>query len=156
MVFASWTLLVSCSGNGDRADAYRNFESNDITISAQANGQLVSFNVKDGLELSSGQDVGLIDTSQLYIQKRRLEASISTVRSKTMDVESEVAVYQEQKRNIEREYARVQNLQESEAATQKQVDDLKGQLDLVNRQLVAAETRLKKANAGILSEIEPL
>lgn len=149
-------LLASCSNNGDRADAYGNFESNEVTISAEANGKLVSFDVKDGAVFAAGQDVGLIDTSQLYIQKRRLEASISTVRSKTMDVGSEVAVYREQKRNIEREYTRVQNLLKSEAATQKQVDDLKGQLDLVNRQLVAAETRLNNANSGILGEIEPI
>jgi len=157
MGIASMTvLLAACSNNGDRADAYGNFESNEVTISAEANGKLLSFDVKDGAILTAGQDVGLIDTTQLFIQKRRLEASISTVRSKTMDVGSEVAVYQEQKRNIEREYVRIQNLMKSEAATQKQVDDMKGQLDLVNRQLVAAETRLSNANNGILGEIEPI
>lgn len=149
-------LLFSCSNNGDRADAYGNFESDEVTISAEANGRLVSFNIDEGLRLSKGQDIGLIDTTQLYMQKKKLEASIAAVRSKTMDVESEVAVFVEQKRNLEREYSRIQNLLKSEAATQKQADDLKGQLDVVNRQLQAAETRLRKTNTGILSEIEPL
>lgn len=155
MIVAS-AFLVACNSNGERADAYGNFESDEVTISAEANGKLVFFNAAEGTTLSSDQVVGLIDTTQLHIQKQRLEASISTVRSKTMNVATEVAVFTEQKNNLLREYKRIQNLLKSEAATQKQADDLKGQLDLVNRQLVAAETRLRKANAGILSEIEPI
>jgi len=149
-------LSVSCSNNGEKADAYGNFESDEVTISAEANGRLLAFNIEEGSILNSGEELGLIDTIQLYIQKKRLEAGILAVRAKTMDVESEVAVYREQKKNLERENNRIQNLLESGAATQKQADDLKGQLDVVNRQLVAAETRLRKANAGILGEVEPL
>lgn len=148
--------IGSCGNNSERADAYGNFESDEITISAEANGKLMAFAVEEGRTITPGENVGLIDTSQLFIQKMRLQAAIASVRSKTMDVESEIAVYREQKANLEREYARVQKLFESEAATQKQVDDLKGQLDVVNKQLNAAETRLRRTNGGILSEIEPL
>ena len=149
-------IIVSCSDNGERADAFGNFESDDVTISAEANGKLLLFDLEEGAMLSVGEEIGLIDTLQLHIQKKRLEASIKAVKGKTMDVESEIAVYREQKKNLERENERVQNLLKNEAATQKQADDLKGQLDVVKRQLIAAETRLKKANAGILGEIEPL
>ena len=148
--------VLSCSQNEERADAYGNFESDEVTISSEANGKLVVFNIEEGATLNLGQEIGLIDTTQLYIQKKRIESSIGAVKAKTMDVESEVAVYREQKKNLEREYIRIQNLLKSEAATQKQADDLKGQLDLVNSQLVAAQTRLRKANAGILGEVDPL
>lgn len=149
-------LSASCSNSGEKADAFGNFESDEVTISAEANGRLLEFNIEEGTMLNSGQELGLIDTIQLYIQKKRLESAIRAVRAKTMDVESEVAVYREQKKNFERENKRVQNLLKSGAATQKQADDLNGQLDVVNRQLVAAETRLRKANTGILGEVEPL
>ena len=149
-------VVAACSKNGQEADAYGNFESDDVTISAEANGRLLLFDIDEGATLSVGQELGLIDTIQLHIQKKRLESAIQAVRAKTMDVESEVAVFREQKKNLEREYARVQNLLKSEAATKKQADDLKGQIDVVNRQLTAAETRLRKANAGILGEVEPL
>lgn len=149
-------LLNSCQTGDKRADAYGNFESDEITISSEVNGKLLIFTIKEGAHVSRNETVGLVDTLQLYLQKRSLQASIQALKSKTTDVQSELDVWEGKKKNLEREHKRAKNLLENDAATQQQVDDLRGELEVVNRQSRATEIRLKKSNAGILSEIKPL
>ena len=51
------TALSGC-GNGDKADAYGNFEADETVVSAQANGQLLSFGVEEGQRVEAGQVMG--------------------------------------------------------------------------------------------------
>ena len=37
-------LMLSCSGNGEKADGYGNFEATETIISSEANGKLLFFN----------------------------------------------------------------------------------------------------------------
>ena len=43
-------LLASCTGSGEKADAYGNFETDELTVSAQASGKLLVFNAEEGQE----------------------------------------------------------------------------------------------------------
>ncbi len=158
LLYLGMTLLIlnSCQNENERADAYGNFESDEITISSEVNGKLLVFTIEEGDLISRNETVGLVDTLQLYLQKQRLQSSIQALKSKTIDVQSELDVWEGKKKNLDREYKRAQNLLKNDAATQQQVDDLRGELEVVNRQIRATEIRLNKSNAGILSEIKPL
>jgi len=149
-------VVLSCNRTDDQADAYGNFESDEIIVSSEINGRLIHFSVVEGATLAIGEAVGLIDTTQLYLKKIQFQASIRSLHSKILDVETEISVFREQISNIDREYQRAQKLIKDKAATQQQVDELKGQLDLANKQLKAAEVRLNNANRAVLSEIRPL
>jgi len=46
-LFILFILLGSCS-KATKADAYGNFEAPEITVSAQANGQLLRFKIDEG------------------------------------------------------------------------------------------------------------
>ena len=66
--------LAACSGDDDVSDAFGNFEATEITVSAEAQGRLLTFTVDEGDVLASGQTVGLVDTTQLAAQRDALFA----------------------------------------------------------------------------------
>ncbi len=149
-------LLAACNNGNDRADAYGNFEATEIIISSEANGRLLKFDVMEGDELSAGQPVGLVDTTTLHLKKKQLQARIEALGTKTIDIPSQINVLLERRSILEREQRRVENLLEDGAATQKQLDDIVGQIDVINSELKASREKLRTNNRGLLSEITPI
>ncbi len=156
-VLASLTaLLVGCDDEAKRADAYGHFEAEEVRVSAQVAGPLLWFDATEGAALAAGQLVGLVDTMPLFLQKQQIEASMRALRSKLQDPEPEIAVLLEQQDVLERERARLQRLVAGNAATQQQLDEVEGQLRVLDRKVAAARARASQANRAILSELEPL
>jgi HlyD family secretion protein len=149
-------FLFACEKNENLADAYGNFETDELIISSEANGKLVQFSVEQGQWLEEGAQIGLVDTLPLYLKKQQLLATISAVRSKRQNLSSQEKVYLEQKANMEREKSRLEKLLADGAATPKQLDDVNGQIAVVEKQMQAHLRRLADANRGIESEIPPL
>ena len=117
-------LLFSCStGNGDY-DATGSFEATEIIVSSQANGRILALNLNEGDQLQQGQTVGVIDSTQLYLQKMSLLSNARGVRAQQPEIRKQTASIQEQIRTQEREKARVQRLLDSTAASRKQLDDM--------------------------------
>ena len=79
--------LISCNKNNDKADGYGNFEATEVTISAEANGKIEYLKLEEGDILEPKNQVGLIDTTQLYFNKQQLLASKSTVYSKSANAQ---------------------------------------------------------------------
>lgn len=148
--------LLACRTEEERADAYGNFEADPTVIGAEANGRLLYLRVEEGQELPAGRLVGLIDTTQLYLQKLQVKASISALGRKTRSPLPDIEVMREQERSLEREKARVEALLADKAATPKQLDDIQAQIDVVNKQMEAARQRVNENNRSILSEADPL
>lgn len=148
--------LYSCMGNGEKADAYGNFEAVEVIISSEANGKLLSFQLEEGEGLKANQIVGYVDTLQLHLNKKQLQASIMAIKSKTQNVQVQIDVLENQKKNLIREKKRVESLLADSAATTKQYDDIIGQLDVVDKQIVATKSQLNTVNRGLLGEISPL
>ncbi len=67
------TLLAGC-GAEETSDAFGNFEATETTVSAQAEGMLLSFTAEEGDQLAVGEGVGLVDTTQLAAQREALLA----------------------------------------------------------------------------------
>jgi HlyD family secretion protein len=145
-----------CHRGNDKSDAYGNFEATEIIISSESNGKLLTFSIHEGDQLSSGQKIGLIDTIPLYLKKKQLEAKIISLSNKTINIPSQINVLIERKSNLERELNRINNLYKEGAATQKQLDDITGELEVINSEIKANRERLETSNEGLLSEILPL
>ncbi|MFQ5445298.1 MAG: HlyD family secretion protein [Saprospiraceae bacterium] len=152
-------LLVffsACKGKEKTADAYGNFEATETIVSAEASGKLLLIKAEEGTTLKAGELVALVDTTLLHLQKLQLQAKLGAIGKKTQDPNPQIAIYEEQKRNLLRERDRVQNLLAGKAATPKQLDDLNGQIEIVEAQIAAARRQAGTANTGILSEKEPV
>lgn len=148
------TLLtvVSCSRNNDKSDAYGNFEATEIIISAEAGGKLLRFEAEEGLTLKANAVVGYIDTTQLALKREQLLASQQSIRSKSANILAQINVVQEQKNVALIEKQRLEKLFKENAATQKQLDDINGQLNVLDKQMASIETQ----NAAVLSDIRSL
>ena len=144
------TAFASCSGNGDKADGYGNFEATETTISAEANGKLLFFDVEEGNVLEENTVIGVIDTIQLSLKRDQLLAAKNTIFSKSRNVLSQREVLKEQLKVAQNEQKRIANMIAENAATQKQLDDVNGQTDILKQQMKSVETQ----NAPIVNEVK--
>ena len=148
-------LLVACSNNG-KSDAYGNFEAVSVTVSGEGTGKLNTFIVEEGKQLKAGEMVGLIDTTQLHLEKLSLQAKLEALNGKLQEAAPDIAILLEQKENAVRELNRTKALFEQKAATKKQLDDLNGQVDVLDQQINSTKRRIGVANRSILSERKPI
>ncbi|MGE5106030.1 MAG: HlyD family secretion protein [Sphingobacteriales bacterium] len=162
--------LTACNRNGNKFDASGTFEADEVIVSSEIPGKLLSFTVKEGANLTKDSVVGLIDATNLSLQKEQVEASIGALNQKTTDVTPQVQllnnqlqVQQSQLDNLKHEKTRIENLLKSDAATGKQLDDINFQIEAlqkqmtVTRQQVAVQVNsVATQNRSILSEAAPL
>jgi HlyD family secretion protein len=141
-------LATSCHSINDEPDAYGSFEATEVTISAQANGRIVQFNVVEGQLLDSGQYVGFIDTTDLHLKKVQTAGQRNATSSRTDDLSAQIAVQEQNRVNILIEKARVEKLLEDGAATRKQLDDINASLNLIEKQI----SSIKSQNKGVLDQ----
>ena len=141
-----------CNETNDRADAYGNFETTEITVSAEGNGKLVSLKVEEGDRLKKGQLVGVIDTLQLHYQKQVLNAQRAAVSSKTTNVVAQRDVYTTLLSRLNSEVERFKKLVADKAATQKQLDDLESEVDIAKSKIKSIESQ----NLPVISEIKAM
>ena len=149
-------ILFGCGNGNGKFDASGTFESEEVIVSSEAMGKLVQFNVEEGAQLKQNQLVGVIDTLQLFLKKKQLEASVKAILSKQPDVVTQLAAIQEQIKTAETERKRIENLVKSNAATTKQLDDVNAQIDLLNKQYSATKSSLIITKQGLQSETFPL
>lgn len=141
-------ILAGCS-RSESFDATGTFEATEITVSAEASGRILAFDVNEGDRIEQGQTVGTIDTVQLYLQKMQLERQIASVRSNRPDISKQVTALQEQIAQQENERTRVKRLLDDGAATTKQLDDIDATLKILNGQLEATLSTLRNNTASI-------
>lgn len=141
-------ILAGCS-RSESFDATGTFEATEITVSAEASGRILAFDVNEGDRIEQGQTVGTIDTVQLYLQKMQLERQIASVRSNRPDISKQVTALQEQIAQQETERTRVKRLLDDGAATTKQLDDIVATLKILNGQLEATRSTLRNNTASI-------
>ena len=166
----SLLLLQACHSKKEEFDASGSFEADEVIVSSELNGQLLSFNVNEGDSLQQGQVVGSIDADNLALQKEQVEASIQSLSEKTTNVYPQVELLQDQLRvqqsqlnNLLHEKERIERLVKADAATGKQLDDITYQVDVtrkqieVTRQQIAVQkSNVATQNRSILSEGKPL
>jgi HlyD family secretion protein len=122
----------------------------ETIVSSESSGKINELNVEEGQILDADKVVGYIDTNQLYLKKLQLQSQKKAVSVKRSSVVSQIDVQQQQKANLLVEKNRVTRLIADKAATPKQLDDINGAIDLVEKQILSIQTQ----NAGIADEME--
>ncbi len=143
--------LTSCK-NGETSDAYGQFEADEVTISSEASGILKSYMVKEGMKLEVGQKVGQVDSTQLALRKDELLASVKSIRTNISRLDAQVAVYKEQLETARKDLNRFTNLKQNNAATQQQIDQAQGQVNVLQKQIASVEVQKQ----SIYAELETM
>src|SRR4051794_27881984 len=115
-------LLQACGNKKEVYDASGSFEADEVIVSSQLNGQLLSFNVNEGDSLTQGQIVGFVDSTNLALQKAEVKATIQSLSEKTSNVapqiqllQNQLAVQQSQLKNMQHERVRTERLVKADA-----------------------------------------
>jgi HlyD family secretion protein len=170
LISATAMLFAACNRNAPKFDASGTFEVDEVIVSAEQSGKILSFNVFEGQAIPKQQVIGIIDAENLSLQKEQMQASIEALHEKTSDVlpqikllQEQLAVQQSQLNNLQHERTRIENLLKQDAATGKQLDDITSQIDVLQKQMDVTRqqinvqrTNTSTQNRSVLSEKKPL
>ena len=176
--------FISCSNGNGKYDATGTFEADEIIVSAEANGKILQLQVEEGANLIKDAVVGKIDPAAIELQKDQASSSVNALQQKTNDAapqvnilqsqiqlqKKQIGVFDEQLKTLQKEQQRFQKLVAADAVPAKQLDDINGQVNVLQQQIVAAKAQLQVLksqvssqqqlvaiqNRGILSEQEPM
>lgn len=143
------SVLASCNRNEVDFDASGSFEAEETIISAETSGTIREFDVEEGEVLTAGKRIGYIDSTQLYLKKKQLEAQINAMLSKRPNMAAQSAALKEQLSTAETEQKRIANLVKSDAATTKQLDDINATIKVIKKQIEAQRSSLSITTEGI-------
>ena len=176
ILIASLALIIAACSKKEKAyDATGTFEATEVTLSAEATGQLTLLSADEGQEVAHGSVIGYVDKKQLELKRQQLEASLrqldasreqlsatrSSNDSRQLDMEKQLATIRQQIANAQREKQRFSELYKDGAVARKQVDDIAYQISVLEKQLAATEDQIRSNNAafddqnrGISAQIE--
>ncbi len=146
----SGLLIISCSFNDEESDAFGNFEATEVFISAEVPGKMVQMNIEEGEALKDGELICLVDTIPFILKRNQLLAQRSVALSKAEQVKIAKEVLVAQKKIVDQDFSRIEKMFADKAATQKQIDNMSGQVDVLKRQLKGQDASLN----SVYSEIE--
>lgn len=163
-------VLFSCKSNRMNNDAAGSFEAVETIVSAEASGTLKEFKIEEGDNVQTGQQIGYVDTVQLYLKKKQLEAQIIATGNRLPDVPVQTGFYKQQSAVTQssldyllHEQKRLENLVKANAAPQKQLDDINAKIDetqkqltVINKQESAQVSALQTQLSSYKSDIQPL
>lgn len=150
------TLLTACNDNNVSFDASGSFEAEETIISSEATGTIKRLEIEEGQTLEAGQVIGYIDSLQLYLKKKQLEAQVTAILGKKPNIPVQLSALQEQLSTTEKERTRIANLVKGDAATPKQLDDINAQIEVLKKQIEAQKSTLNISSEGLGKDVVPM
>ena len=145
-------FLKGCTSSNGKADGYGNFEATEVKVAAEGNGKLMAFEVAEGATLEKGALVGYIDTVALGLKRDQLLVQKEVIRSKSKGVLSQINVLGSQLKTAQVNKERIERLMEDQAATQKQLDDVNGEIEVIHNRIRSVEVQ----NAPVVNELKSI
>lgn len=146
-------LAVSCSKNKNDYDATGTFEATEITVSAEQTGRLLMFDVTEGNKVEANQQVGLIDTVQLYLKARQIGATKLVYSAQKPETEKQIASLRQQLAKAQQEVERFDALVKDGAANRKLLDDAKSQVAVLQKQIAAQQSALNTSTNSLNAQM---
>ena len=163
IIFLSLPILfcISCNKKEKDFDATGIFEATEITVSAQASGEVQQLDITEGQSLDSGARVGQIDVYQLVQKQNELEAAKQQIYankaatdSRQLDLNKQLASLQQQISHAQRERQRFARLVQDGAVARKLLDDINAQISLLQCQLEATRDQFRSTNASLADQVK--
>jgi HlyD family secretion protein len=149
-------LGIACQNRDLDADAFGVIEAREITISSESNGKLLAFDVEEGNIYQQGTTLGIIDTTQLYLQILQLNSSINAALAKRPDMPAQIKALQDKLETLQKEQIRIKNLIAANAVSTQKLDEINAEISITHSQIVAIKSTLSTTNNSILEEVEAM
>ena len=134
---AGLAVLASCGSNEKAYDATGTFEATEVTVAAEQSGALMKFDVNEGDEIALDKEVGLVDTTQIWLKIQQAGATKDVYQSQKPDMEKQIAATRQQLTKAKQDQQRYQELVADGAAPSKMLDDATNQVQVLQKQLDA-------------------
>lgn len=155
MVMAGVALMLNSCGNNDNDfDATGVFEATETTVYAEQSGALMTFGVEEGDIIQQNKEVGLIDTTQLWLKLQQAGATKSVYQSQKPELEKQIAATREQLAKAKQDQLRYKELVADGAAPSKMLDDANSQVEVLQRQLAAQISSLTVSTNALERQME--
>lgn len=138
--------LAGCQG-APEPDAFGNFEATEVVVSAESAGQIQRFLPVEGAHLPRGAVAVVIDTTQLALERRQIEAQRNAATSRRTEVGEQLRVLAVQSEIAQRAYERTRRLHEARAATSQQLDQAEREYRTLLAQIEAV--RAQRESVGL-------
>ncbi|MEO7457889.1 MAG: HlyD family efflux transporter periplasmic adaptor subunit [Gemmatimonadaceae bacterium] len=148
--FTLLVLVAACSGE-KKPDAYGTFEANEVVVSSQASGQLRWFTPSEGTKLSAGAVVGVVDTTQLGLERDQTIAQRAATEARVNAAGSQAGVYEAQLGIARRNMERTRRLFNERAATAQQLDQAERDYRTLVAQIAAARSQQQSVEREVTS-----
>jgi len=142
-------LFSGCSNKTSSADAFGNFEATEVIVSAETNGRILQFDPSEGTTVMKGSLIALIDTTVFHLQKEEIEAGMKSAMVRLSSVNAQDDILNQQIENLNINVARIEKMLSDGAATQKQYDDLTGQVAVLRKQILSNNTQRSSVSAEL-------
>ena len=150
MILASMALMMAACGNKEKEyDATGTFEATETTVFAEQSGTLLYFEINEGDNIEASQEVGLIDTTQLWLQIQQLNATKEVYQSQKPDMEAQIAATRQQLAKAKQEQQRYKELVADGAVPSKMLDDATSQVNVLQKQLNAQISSLSTSTRAL-------
>ena len=141
LIFIVSVLLSGCKSKTDQADAFGNFEATEVIISSETNGRILQFDPVEGTQIEKGGKIAFIDTTLIHLQKAEIDAGMKSVVTRVSSINAQNDILNQQILNLNINIERIGKMLKDDAATQKQLDDLTGQVAVLQKQISANNTQ---------------
>lgn len=150
MLWAGAVLtLLACGNNEKTYDATGTFEATEVTVVAEQSGVLLKFDISEGDEVAVGSEIGLIDTTQVWLKIQQAEAAKAVYQSQKPDMEAQVAAIRQQLIKARQEQQRYKELADDGAVPRKLYDDATSQVEVLQKQLEAQLSALTTSTQAL-------
>lgn len=137
IIAAGLAVLAGCAKTEKKYDATGTFEATEVTVAAEQNGILTKLDVTEGDEIALGQEVGLIDTTQIWLTIQQAGATKEVYQSQKPNLEAQIAATRQQLAKAKQDQQRYKELVDDGAAPSKMLDDASNQVQVLQKQLDA-------------------
>lgn len=142
-------ILAGCKNQTDKADAFGNFEATEVIVSAETNGRILQFEPVEGTKVTEGAKIALIDTTLYHLQKSEIDAGMKSIRTRIISINAQNEILNQQINNLNVNIERISKMIKDDAAPQKQLDDLTGQVAVLQKQIAANNTQKESVAAEL-------
>ena len=149
LIVIALLLVTGCMNKTDQADAYGNFEATEVIVSAETSGRIIQFDTEEGTLIDERATIAMIDTTLFHLQKSEIDAGMKSVRTRIISTNAQNDILNQQIVNLKVNIARIEKMLKDDAATQKQYDDLTGQVAVIQKQITANNTQKVSVSAEL-------
>ncbi|QZT37743.1 HlyD family efflux transporter periplasmic adaptor subunit [Halosquirtibacter xylanolyticus] len=143
ITFFCTLFFIACKPSDKSADAFGNFEANDIVLSSQAQGNIIFISSDEGAKVSMGDTLAIVDTTDVVIRISEMNLQLKVTDTKIEKAYLSMSKTEDAIETAKNEQRRVHQLYKDDVVTDSQKDQIDLDVLLQQKSLRQQELEVK-------------